>query len=86
MKRVVVCKRVCFHNMQSGKITHILSDLYNKDLSDYTILCCVFNPNRMERDDFDQIWIKNTWIRVEVYNEYKEVEQWFDKLKRILRI
>ena len=86
MKRVVAYKRVCFRNMQTGKITHILTDLYNKDLSDYTILCCVFNPERMERDSRDQIWITNTWLRVEVYSEYKEVEQWFDKLKRILRI
>ena len=81
MKKVLTCKRVCFTDATTGKITHILSNQFNKILSDYDILCWVYNPDRMEWKG-KKLWLKDTWIRVEVYKEYEERKQWFDPIVR----
>ena len=87
MKQIVTNKRVCFYDVLEEKIIAIMSDLYNPDLDDYTILTISFNPELMEWVDLPihpEVWMKNSNIRVEVIKEYEEVEQWFDKIKRII--
>ena len=87
MKQVVTNKRVCFYDVLEEKVVAMMSDLYNPDLDDYTILTLSFNPILMDWVDVPprpEVWMKNSNIRVEVMREYAEVEQWFDKLKRVI--
>lgn len=87
MKQIVTNKRVCFYDVLKEKIIAIMSDLYNPDLDDYTILTISFNPELMEWVDLPihpEVWMKNSNVRVEVIKEYEEVEQWFDKIKRVI--
>lgn len=86
MKKVINCKRVCFYDVCTGQTTHILSDHFSKHLSDYDILCCVYNPDRMEWSPRgNKLWVKGTWIRVDVYAEYREKKQWFDPIVNLMK-
>lgn len=87
MKKIVTNKRICFYDILQEKVVAIMSDLYNPSLDDYTILTIGFNPDLMEWVDLPihpEVWMKNSNVRVEVIKEYEEVEQWFDKLKRVI--
>jgi hypothetical protein len=87
MKQIITNKRVCFYDVLEEKVVAMMSDLYNPDLDDYTILTLSFNPQLMDWVDLPihpEVWMKNSNIRVEVMCEYAEVEQWFDKLKRVI--
>ena len=87
MKKIVTNKRICFYDVLNEQVVALLSDLFNPQLSDYDILHIVFNPQLMDWVDLplcSEVWMKNSNIRVEVICEYAEVEQWFDKLKRVI--
>lgn len=87
MKKIITNKRVCFYDVLEEKVIAVMSDMYNPDLDDLTILTLSFNPELMDWVDLPrqpEIWMKNSNIRVEVIREYAEVEQWFDKLKRVI--
>jgi len=86
MKKIVTNKRVCFYDVLEEKVVAMMSDLYNPDLDDLTILTISFNPILMDWVDLPvpEVWMKNSNVRVEVMREYAEVEQWFDKLKRVI--
>lgn len=85
MKTVIECKRAIMHNVVEDRTVAILAECYNPNLSDRDILCVVYSPRTMEWVDLypqEELWIKNSNIRIEVICEYKEVEQWFDKIKK----
>lgn len=86
MKKIVTNKRVCFYDILNEQVIAMMSDLYNPNLDDLTILNLTFNPALMDWVDLPhpELWMKNSNIRVEVMCEYTEVEQWFDKLKRVI--
>lgn len=86
MKKIVTNKRVCFYDILNEQVVAMMSDLYNPNLDDLTILNLTFNPALMDWVDLPrpELWMKNSNIRVEVMREYTEVEQWFDKLKRVI--
>ena len=89
MKRIVECKRAIFYDVEQKKVVAILSDQYIPELSDRDILCILYSPRTMEwvvNHFEEQLWIKDSNIRVEVICEYKEIETLMDKIKRILRI
>ena len=83
MKKIVTCRRACIENMVTKEVVAIFSYTYHKDLSDNDILCSLFNPASMEWNGRD-LWILGTVCHVSVYNEYAEIEQWFDKIKRVI--
>ena len=88
MKTVIECKRVLMYNTIEDKVVGIFAEQYNPTLSEQDILCIIFNPNTMEwlTDSKESLWMKNSYIMLEVFCEYKEVETFSDKIKRILRI
>lgn len=85
MKTVIECKRVILHDILKDKTIAIFAECYNPILTDRDILCTIYSPVTMEWVDLypqEELWMKHSNIRVEVICEYKEVEQWFDKIKR----
>ena len=85
MKRVIECKRAILYNVEQQKVVAVFSDQYIPQLSDRDILCVLYSPRTMEwvvNHFEEELWIKDSNIRVEVICEYKEVEQWFDKIKK----
>lgn len=87
MKKIVTNKRMCFYDVLQEKVVALMSDLYSPSVDDYSILTANFNPELMEWVDLPihpELWMKNSNVRVEVIKEYKEIEQWFDKLKRVI--
>lgn len=87
MKKVIACRRACMYDAVEDKIVAILAECYNPSLSNRDILSIVYNPRIMTWVDLplhEELWVKNSNIRVDVINEYKEVEQFFDKLKRVI--
>lgn len=82
MKRIVTGRRVCIVEERTDKVLYIFSDIYNPALSDQDILCCLYNPMTMRwnREGTVLRLRNNTALVIEVYNEYREIEQWFDKL------
>ena len=87
MKQVVTNKRVCFYDVLQEKVVAMMAELFSPDLDDEIILRVSFNPRLMDWVDLpaqSEVWMKNSNIRVEVMREYAEVEQWFDKLKRVI--
>lgn len=86
MKTVVECKRVLMYNTYEQKIVAILAEQYNPSLTDRDILCTLFSPYTMEWGADEELWIRDSHIRFEIFCEYKEIETIFDRIKRILRI
>ena len=85
MKQIIECKRVCMYDVLEEKVVAIFAEQYRPEVPDEAILRVVFNPQLMELVDLplcEELWMKNSNIRLEVFYEYKEVEQWFDKIKR----
>lgn len=82
MKRIVECKRAIMYNVAEDKIVAILAECYNPNLSDQDILCVLYSPHTMEWSANDELWIRDSHIRIEIFCEYKEVETIFDKIKR----
>lgn len=81
MKQIIVCKKICYYNVQNDTVTHIISDCYDKNLPDRALLDYIYNPNKMVWDISGGLWLRDSWIKVEVYNEYKEVKTILDKIK-----
>ena len=82
MKTVVDCKRALMYNTYEHRVVAILHEQYNPNLSDQDILCVLYSPHTMEWGANDELWIRDSHIRIEVFCEYKEVETIFDKIKR----
>ena len=85
MKRVIECKRVCMYDVLEEKVIYIFGECFHPTLSDRDILHIVYNPEIMDMVDLpvqEELWVKNSNLRVEVFYEYMEVEQWFDKIKK----
>ena len=68
----------------------ILSDEFNPEIDDYSILCCLYSPLLHEWIE-DELWVKvpykNTNVnrliyRFEVWEHIEYKEQWFDRLKK----
>jgi hypothetical protein len=87
MKKIITCKRVCFYDVLNEQVVALMGETYNPSMDDKTILRLTYNPALMDIVDLpfhEEVWMKNSNIRVEVMHEYAEVEQWFDKLKRVI--
>lgn len=87
MKKVVVQRRVCMYDVLEDKVIAVLAECYNPKLSDRDILSVVYNPYTMRWVDLpfkEELWIKNSNIRLEIINEYAEGVTLFDKLKRVI--
>ena len=87
MKKVVTTRRACMYDYTEDKIVAIFADCYNPELSDRDIFSIVYNPYTMiwvQLPFREELRLKNSNIRIEIINEYADVEQWFDKLKRVI--
>ena len=87
MKQIITNKRVCFYDVLEEKVVAMMAELFAPNLDDDIILQVTFNPQLMDWVDLPfhpEVWMKNSNVRVEVMYEYAEVEQWFDKLKRVI--
>lgn len=85
MKTIIECKRVLMYDTVEDKVIGIFAEQYNPTLSERDILCVIYNPNTMEWIG-ESLWMKDTYILLEIFCEYKEIETKLDKIKRILRI
>ena len=87
MKTIITCRRVCMYDVLQDKVIAILAECFNPALSNNDILSVVYNPQTMTWVSLplhEELWFKNSNIRVEVISEYAEQEQWFDKIKKWL--
>ena len=83
MKRIIVDKRVCFYDTVNDRVLAIMGELYNPELSDRDVLCVFYNPATMIWRH-EELWMRNSSVRVEVIHEGEDKRNWFEKKWRFL--